>query len=213
MSKRPRRSSEKVVYDLKQVKVIGEPFQTKKKQKESEYEVEKLVDKSVVGREANKSTQYLVRWKGYGEADDTWESVKNLGNVLSKVGAFEKALAATSAREKNAEKAAHKENVQAQAAKLAEKKAAVKAEKAEKAASSTKPAKEKAEKSSKVEKSPKAEKKVKKARKEKKAKCKRRPVLEPASLVAHRACAQLTRTISRLEIMSAGCRTSKSSRS
>ena len=45
MSKRPRRSSEKVVYDLKQVKVIGEPFQTKKKQKESEYEVEKLVDK------------------------------------------------------------------------------------------------------------------------------------------------------------------------
>ena len=31
MSKRPRRSSEKVVYDLKQVKVIGEPFQTKKK--------------------------------------------------------------------------------------------------------------------------------------------------------------------------------------
>ena len=121
MSKRPRRSSEKVVYDLKQVKVIGEPFQTKKKQKESEYEVEKLVDKRVVGREANKSTQYLVRWKGYGEADDTWESVKNLGNVLSKVGAFEKALAATSAREKNAEKqAAHKEKAQAQAAKLAE---------------------------------------------------------------------------------------------
>ena len=31
MSKRPRRSSEKVVYDLKRVKVIGEPFQTKKK--------------------------------------------------------------------------------------------------------------------------------------------------------------------------------------
>ena len=124
MSKRPRRSSEKVVYDLKQVKVIGEPFQTKKKQKESEYEVEKLVDKSVVGREANKSTQYLVRWKGYGEADDTWESVKNLGNVLSKVGAFEKALAATSAREKNAEKqAAHKEKAQAQAAKLAEEEA------------------------------------------------------------------------------------------
>jgi len=114
MSKRPRRSSEKVVYDLKQVKVIGEPFQTKKKQKkaeeESEYEVEKLVDKRVVGRGSNKSIQYLVRWKGYGEADDTWESVKNLGNVLSKVGAFEKALAATSAREKNAEKqAAHKE--------------------------------------------------------------------------------------------------------
>ena len=108
MSKRPRRSSEKVVYDLKQVKVIGEPFQTKKKQKkaeeESEYEVEKLVDKRVVGGGAN------VRWKGYGEADDTWESVKNLGNVLIKVGAFEKALAATSAREKNAEKqAAHKE--------------------------------------------------------------------------------------------------------
>ena len=97
MSKRPRRSSEKVVYDLKQVKVIGEPFQTKKKQKkaeeESEYEVEKLVDKRVVGRGSNKSIQYLVRWKGYGEADDTWESVKNLGNVLSKVGAFEKALA------------------------------------------------------------------------------------------------------------------------
>jgi hypothetical protein len=36
--------------------------------------------------------------------------VKNLGNGLIKVGAFEKALAATSAREKNAEKqAAHKE--------------------------------------------------------------------------------------------------------
>jgi hypothetical protein len=45
--------------------------------------------------------------------------VKNLGNVLSKVGAFEKALAATSAREKNAEK-----NVAAKlAAKLAEEEA------------------------------------------------------------------------------------------
>jgi hypothetical protein len=115
MSKRPRRSSEKVVYDLKQVKVIGEPFQTKKKQKkaeeESEYEVEKLVDKRVVGRGSNKSIQYLVRWKGYGEADDTWESVKNLGNVLSKVGAFEKALAQAHAQAALA---------QAQAAKLAE---------------------------------------------------------------------------------------------
>ena len=58
---------------------------------EEEYEVERVVDerKASGGRK-----EYRVRWKGYGEEDDTWEPMKNLGNVKGLVDKFVKSKAA-----------------------------------------------------------------------------------------------------------------------
>lgn len=41
-------------------------------EQESEYEIEKIIDHRVNGRENR--IEFLVRWKGYGPSDDTWES-------------------------------------------------------------------------------------------------------------------------------------------
>ena len=57
---------------------------TKEDMELDEFEVEKLVDKRVQG----KQTQYRVRWKGFEEKDDTWEPRKNL-NCPEKVQEFE----------------------------------------------------------------------------------------------------------------------------
>jgi hypothetical protein len=43
----------------------------------SEYEIERLVDKRVV----KGIVQYLVKWKGYGDFDNTWVPLSNLGNA------------------------------------------------------------------------------------------------------------------------------------
>jgi hypothetical protein len=43
---------------------------------EDVYEVEKIIEKRKKGR----SIQYLVKWKGYDEDQNTWEPVKNLQN-------------------------------------------------------------------------------------------------------------------------------------
>jgi hypothetical protein len=42
-----------------------------------EYEVEDIIDQSM----QNGQTLYRVRWKGYGETDDTWEPEENLRNA------------------------------------------------------------------------------------------------------------------------------------
>ncbi len=43
----------------------------------AEFEVDRLLDRRVVrGQE-----QYLVRWKGYGAHEDTWEPTCNLRNA------------------------------------------------------------------------------------------------------------------------------------
>jgi len=60
---------------------------TKKKTSKNtsvEYEVEKICDiKFQDGRE-----MFLVKWKGYGMKDNTWESGKNLGNAADAIDTF-----------------------------------------------------------------------------------------------------------------------------
>lgn len=46
----------------------------KKSNDENAYEVERLIDDKIVG----KTQYYLVRWRGYGPDDDTWEREENL---------------------------------------------------------------------------------------------------------------------------------------
>ena len=43
---------------------------------EEEYEVEKVLDSKRMGR--NKKLHYLIRWKGYSKAHDTWEPEGNV---------------------------------------------------------------------------------------------------------------------------------------
>ena len=43
---------------------------------EEEYEVEKVLDSKRMGR--NRKLHYLIRWKGYSEAHDTWEPEDNV---------------------------------------------------------------------------------------------------------------------------------------
>jgi len=51
---------------------------------EEEWEVEKILDL----RETKAGRQFLVRWKGYSEADDSWEPAEHLLHAGEKLDAF-----------------------------------------------------------------------------------------------------------------------------
>lgn len=53
----------------KEMDVVPEP-----EIEEEEYEVEKCVDKRIV----KGKTQYLIKWKGFDDTDNTWEPIENL---------------------------------------------------------------------------------------------------------------------------------------
>jgi hypothetical protein len=57
-------------------------------QGQEEWEVESILDH----RERKSGRQYLVRWKGYSHADDTWEPVAHLGNAKKSIARYQSNL-------------------------------------------------------------------------------------------------------------------------
>ena len=51
---------------------------------EEEYEVERIYEKW----RTNGKIEYLVKWKNYGEEDNTWELAKNLKNASAALRRF-----------------------------------------------------------------------------------------------------------------------------
>ena len=56
---------------------------------EPEFDIERLLQKRRVRRGRGWSTEYLVRWSGYGPEDDAWYNVKDLVNAAELVSKFE----------------------------------------------------------------------------------------------------------------------------
>lgn len=64
--------------------VVEAPVQLEDGAEAVEYEVERVLAKRVVrGRD-----QYLVKWRGYGDFENSWEPVGNLGNAQEALASF-----------------------------------------------------------------------------------------------------------------------------
>ncbi|GAB5494897.1 MAG: hypothetical protein Phog2KO_51120 [Phototrophicaceae bacterium] len=50
---------------------------------------EYLVDRILAERTVRGRKQYLVRWQGYDQSEDTWEPARNLQNAMEKLREFE----------------------------------------------------------------------------------------------------------------------------
>lgn len=59
---------------LSQIKQLNDQLQSAAASKNCDYAVEEILDDKFV----NKKKYYLVRWKGYGEDENSWEPAKNL---------------------------------------------------------------------------------------------------------------------------------------
>ena len=58
------------------------------------YIIDRLINRRVIKKGRGYSTQYLVRWRGYGPEYDEWRSVKDLGNSQDLVDEYDR-IAAT----------------------------------------------------------------------------------------------------------------------
>lgn len=72
-----------------------------KKEEPEEYEVEKIVQKRVV---SGNKVEYFIKWKGYTDADNTWEPEQNL-DCPDIIKEFEESL-----KKKEEKKRKHPEN-------------------------------------------------------------------------------------------------------
>ena len=59
-------------------------------QGQEEYEIERLLRKRTIRRGRRYSTEYLVRWVGWGPEHDSWFNVKDLGNARDLVEEFDR---------------------------------------------------------------------------------------------------------------------------
>ncbi|XP_076622268.1 uncharacterized protein LOC143342362 [Colletes latitarsis] len=71
--KRPKSSTKKQIENDKEIIASDEVRNEKDDQKE--FEVEKIIE---VHFKKNKTREFLIRWKGFTSADDTWEPEENL---------------------------------------------------------------------------------------------------------------------------------------
>ena len=68
-------------------RLLGQPVSTPgpvNVTEDQEYEVDYVVDSQYKG----KHLEYLIHWKGWSDADCTWELLGNLANAASTVSAF-----------------------------------------------------------------------------------------------------------------------------
>ncbi|XP_031828269.1 uncharacterized protein LOC116425137 isoform X2 [Nomia melanderi] len=72
-SKKPKVNAKKQIENDKEITSSDEIKNDKDDQKE--FEVEKIIE---VHFKKNKTRQFLIRWKGFSSADDTWEPEENL---------------------------------------------------------------------------------------------------------------------------------------
>jgi hypothetical protein len=59
---------------------------------EQEWEIERLLNKRIIKKGRGVSTQYLVRWKGWGLEYDTWYRIQDLQNAAELVTEYEAQL-------------------------------------------------------------------------------------------------------------------------